>query len=202
MEDRLTEYKSRAEEIRDGWRGTYLGIACVILIFLAYRELQFSDQYVGDGGLFMKSMKVALASSFAVLLFFIKDAKGYNPLEKIRFGLFSCLFFSIFALWFVPFTNRIGLKEKNSQLVWAYVHHAQVGNYPRIGKKKSNDYDFIALHVEVLANEVAMPNNSTTRADLSLIKVSGSASNSIGEGQKIQLRRYQGRWGQAFIQEP
>lgn len=202
MEDRTKEYNNRAEEIRDGWRGTYLGMACIVVLLLAFRELSFGNQFVGNGGLIKSSLKVGCALAFATVLFFVKDAQGYNTLEKIRFALFAWLFFSIFALWIVPLTNRVLLGEKRAEMVWAYVHYVEGDNHLRIGKRQANEaFDFYKLHLEVLASEVAEPNPKTI-ADISYLKVYGPVASLFQSGQRIQVKLYHGRWGQAFIEQP
>lgn len=203
MEEYKKEYSSRLEEIRDGWRGTWIGLLCILFMVLAFNEFAFSDAYHENGEMVTKSIKLAVVLAFAYSLFFIKDEKDTTPLEKVRLNLFVLLFCCVFSLWIVPFSNRFMLPQDKSELVNAYIHGAIPGNSIRIGKKTGNTPDFVTLKLEVLkqgTSEVAK--SDLKEREMSLIKADFERVEDLNIGQIIQVRRFQGRWGQAFIELP
>lgn len=198
------EYKNLEEEIRDGWVGTGLGALCVILIGLVVRELAFYPAYVGDGQLGWKATKVGISIAFAVCLFFVKDAKNYDRLEKIRFYLFSLLFFIIFALWMVPYSNRVFPGSLPRESVKATIVRAIPRHRIRIGKSDERAYDYVELSLEIPykatkgTNEVAGKDRAAQKR-YALVWQQNYKPSEQTAGSTINVWIYHGRWGQDFI---
>lgn len=198
------EYNSRAAEIRDGWVGTALGVLCILLIFLAMQELFFSRAYVGDGRLAWKAVKVGTSISFAVSLFLVKDARNYDKFEKIRFYLFGLLFFNIFALWFVPFTNRVFPSTLKQSEAEAVIVKANKTDRIKIGKRKPAEGNSFDLSLELLSqgefgtDKVARKNRAA-RERHPVLRQKNYIPAEQPVGSTITVRIYQGRWGQDFI---
>ncbi|PHI19919.1 hypothetical protein CEQ90_10230 [Lewinellaceae bacterium SD302] len=189
------EYQSREEEMLDGWRGTLLGILVVVILALAFREFLFSRAYLGSAGLVSTGIKAGIAITFAVGLFFIKDAVGYNQLEKVRFGLFSLLLSCVFATWFLAWSNRIFPATLASEPVEVEV--VRLKNNQRIGSDEG-ELAYVDAAV-VLVNNVAMSVGRTEKNKYPTIRIKGQQANDLEAGSKITARLYHGRWGQDFI---
>lgn len=189
------EYQSKEEEIRDGWRGTLLGVLVIIILGLGIREFIFSSAYLGSAGLVGMGLKIGVAITFAVTLFFIKDAPDYSQLEKVRFVLFGLLIFCIFACWLVAFSNRCLPDTLESELVEVEVTSIRP-------KWRISEQSRQLVHIDadvILTDKVAMSTANNEADGSAIIRLTGEKADQIEPGSKITARLYHGRWGQDFI---